>query len=646
MACPFEATRSRLRSVMRLIHFLMFIGLLAPQPGAVAAADEADGKAGPAGLDDFIQARILETGGDYRDAVKAYESAMQKAPEVTEVRIRYASLLLDLGLSERAVEVLDGAEDLDWYGQRVLALGLAQDSARNPGSLKPAEEALRAALSERDDDPNLLLAMGQVLHRTGQIEEAEQVIAQLRQSRGGSPQLAAYHAGLLRQLDRPLEAAEVYADCTGVDFAGGVDCRENLVQLLVDEGRPGEAGEIMLQWLTDDDLDELMRAASLLYEGGRYDLSLETVQRVLRADPDAPRARALEAFLLTRLGRYDEAVARLKVMQRKQRDDIDVILSLAWATANTGQMAEARKWIDRAWELVAEDAASDQATRVALSGARVELLGDDTWRAREWLERVSDPEAGGGELAFLLAETFRREEQWQEGIAALLRLQPQLSGAARLDARAYEAEFRLRIGDPRGVALLRPLLDSNDRRQVLVGLGVLQTMERWNEVELESAAAIERMPDDRDLLFTRAAALDRLGRFDESAELFLQLVENDPEDGSAANYVGYSWADRGDRLDEAMELISGAVALEPNNSAYLDSLGWVHYRLGELDQAEYWLRRAVEMGGNDGTVLSHLGEVLLRQGETDEARLLLRQALDIGCENPDHVRQLLEGIDD
>ncbi len=631
---------------MKLIRVLMMVTLLLPPIAAVAATDGGDPAVKNAGLDDFVRARLLETGGDYRDAVNAYESAMQKAPDVTEIRIRYASLLLDLGQSERAVEVLDGAGDLDWYGLRVLALALAQDSARNPESLEPAEEALRSALSERDDDPNLLLAMGQVLHRTGQIEEAERVIAQLRQSRGGSPQLAAYHAGLLRQLDRPLEAAEVYADCTGVDFAGGVDCRQSLVQLLVEEGRPGEAGELMLQWLTDVDLDELMRAASLLYEGGHFESSLETVQRVLRAEPDSPRARALEAYLLTRLGRYEEAVAKLKVMQRKQRDDIDVLLSLAWATANLGQMDEARKWVDRAWEIVQTDSASDSATRVALSGARIELLGDDTWRAREWLERIADPEAGGGELAFLLAETFRQEEQWEEGIAALLRLQPQLSGSARLDARAYEAEFRLRMGDPRGANLLRPLLDSDDRRQVLVGLGVLQTMERWDEVDAEAAAAIERMPGDRDLVFTRAAALERMGRFDESGELFQGLVEEDPDDASAANYLGYSLADRGDRLDEAMDLISRAVELEPDNSSYLDSLGWVHYRLGQMDQAEYWLRRAVEIGGDEGTVLAHLGEVLLRQGEIEEARILLLQALDLGCEDPEHVRQLLEGIDD
>jgi tetratricopeptide (TPR) repeat protein len=614
--------------------------------GAGAADPPALQPSAVAGLADFLQARVYETGGQYREAVEAYQRAVEAAPEIQEVRIRFASLLLDLGLADRAVEVIGDSTDLDWYGRRVLALALAQESTADPASLQRAESALRDALADRDDDPNLQLSLGQVLYRMGRVADAEEVIAELRRTRGGSPQLAAFHAGMLRQLGRRSDALEVYAECAAVEFLGGVDCRENLVQLLIEMDRPGEAGQVMLRWLDDSDLDDLMRAASLLYEGGLYEEALDSVQRVLRADPDAPRARALEAFLLAQLGRYSEAVAKLEAIHKKQRNDLDVLISLAWATANTGDLEEAREWIGRAWEVVQEDAASDGATRVALSAARVELVADNTWRAREWLERVADPRAGGSQLAFLLSETFRRDEAWQEGVAAMLRLQPKLEGSAQLEARAYEAEFRLRMGDPGGTELLRPLLESDNRRDVLLGLGVLQGVERWADVDREADAALGRFPDDRDLVFNRAAALERLDRVDESAELFNRLVEADPDDAAAANYLGYTWADRGDHLDRALELITRAVALEPENPAYLDSLGWVHYRLGDLDQAEYWLRRAIGLGGTDGTVLSHLGEVLLRKGEIDEARLLLRQALDSGTDHPDHVRELLEELED
>jgi tetratricopeptide (TPR) repeat protein len=598
------------------------------------------------GLTAFLQARILESRGLYREAVSAYEQALASNPEVVEIRVRFASLLVDLGMADRAVEVLGDVESLDWFGTRVLGLALAQSSARDSTRLQRAETTLREALAEREDDPNLQLALAQVLHRQGRAAEAEEVVARLRRTRGGSPQLAAFHAGLLRQLGRPQDAVEVYAECASAEFAGGVDCRENLVQLLVDLDRPGEAGEAMLRWLTDRDLDQLLRAASLLYEGGRLTEALQTVQRVLRVAPDSPRARDLEAFLLSQLGRWDEATPRLRELQRKDRNNLDILLALAWATANTGQLDEARQWIDRAWEVVEDDAASEQAVRVALSAARVELVSGNSGQAREWLDRIGEPGESGSELAFLLAESYRSDEDWEEGVAALLRLQPELDGRARLEARSYEAEFRLRLGDERGMSMLRPLLDSEDRRDVLNGLSVLQRVERWDEVAVEAKRAADRLPWDRDLVFTRAGALERLGRFDEAEPLFLELLEKDPGDVASANYLGYAWADRGTHLNEALELITRAVTADPENAAYLDSLGWVHYRLGDLAQAEHWLRRAIAVGGTDGTVLSHLGEVLLRKGEVDEPGQLLRQALAAGCEHPEHVRELLGSLDD
>jgi tetratricopeptide (TPR) repeat protein len=615
-------------------------------PAGISLAAPAPDDVQHSGLQPFLNARVLESEGLYREALHAYEQALAAEPDVAEIRVRFASLLVELGMADRAVQVLGDATGLDWYGTRVLALALAQSSAYDPSKLARAEETLRAALAEREDDPNLQLALAQVLQRAGRLEEAEELVARLRRTRGESPQLAAYDAGLLRQLGRSDEAVQAYAQCAASDFIGAADCRDTLVQLLVDLGRPAAAGEIMLQWLTDRDLDQLLRAATLSYEGGRPEEALQTVQRVLRQAPDSPRARSLEAYLLAQLGRWDEALVRLRELQRKNRDDLDVLLSLAWVTANTGNHDEARQWIDRAWEVVQDDAGSDQARRVALAAARVELVGGSTTAAREWLDRVVDPGASGSELAFLLAETYRRDGDWEAGISALLRLQARLADQARLDARAYEAEFRLRLGDARGASMLRPLLDATDRRTVLVGISVLQRVERWSDVEREAEAALERFPSDRDLMFARAGALERLDRVDEAEAVFLKLVEMDPDDAAAANYLGYAWADRDQNLDHALTLIERAVSLDPENAAYLDSLGWVHYRLGDLDQAEYWLRRAVDLGGSDGTVVSHLGEVILRKGEQEEAQLLLRQALDSGCEHPEHVRELLDSLAD
>ena len=601
----------------------------------------------PKGLEPYLEARVLEAKGQYREAMDAYARALSEAPDVNEVRLAYAGFLVDVGMADKVVEILNDVDDLDADGLRVRALALAQMSARDSAPIADTEAALRQAIEANEGDPNLLFSLAQTLAQQGQSEEAEEIVAGLREDRPDNPQLVMLHAGLLAANGRSEEAAELYAKCAG----GGPTaptCREKLVDLLIEMDRPGEAGERMLGWLGDMDLDSLMRAAGLLWEGRRLEQSLETVERVLVQAPNSLRAQTLEAHLLSALGRHEEAIAKLQRLLKKNPNDFDLILAMAWSTYRTGNQAGGRKWIDRAWEQVAHDAGSRQAVRVALTAARLELMADNPMVAREWLDRVGDVTAAGADYVRLLAETFRREEQWREGVSALVRIQPSLEGRAQSEAEALEAEFLLRTGDQRAWRRLRPLLDSDSPDNVLLGLQILQTLERWSDVDREAAAAIARIGENRDLLFIRAAALERSGQVEQSEELFRRLVAEAPDDANAANYLGYMWANREVHLDEALELINAAVAIDPDNSAYLDSLGWVHYRLGNIDEAERWLRRAIDVDGNlgDGTIYCHLGEVLLVAGQPQEGRRFLLLGLDMGCEDAEHARSLLETEDD
>ncbi len=631
--------RFRRATAAALAAVLCVVGSLSAQQ----TADDQTEDGLPPGLVAFLEARLLTSEDRYREALAAYERALTEDPSVSEVRIGYAELLFRLGMADRAVSLLDGVEELDWHGRRVYALALAQYSVQQPSRMEEARVALEEVLDERDDDPNLQLALGQLLDRMNRIDEAEAVIAELRQNRPGSPQLISYHAGLLLQLGRNEEAAELFAVCAASPVMAD-HCRDKAVELLVELDLPGEAADLMLASLGDDDLDQLLRAAYLLWEANRPTQALQVVNRVLRQVPDSERGRTLEAHLLSEVGRYPEAAKEFRSLLKKNPNDIDFKLSLAWALSRMGDLDEARRWLDRAWESVAADAASSNAVRCAVTGARIELVAGNPLVAREWLARIADPGEVGEEYVRLLGESFRQQEDWRKGVSALMRLQPQLDGDAQLAAQAIEAEFRFRSSDSRAWQQLRPLLDSDDPGAVLVGLQVLQAAERWSDAERESAVARQRFPEDRDILFAQGASLERLDRFDEAEEAFLKLIESDPDDANAANYLGYLWADRSVRLEEALDLVSGAVEADPENPAYLDSLGWVYYRLGAIDQAEFWLRRAVELSEEDGTLLAHLGEILVAGGEIEEGRRYLRLALDIGSEDPDHVRSLLDSL--
>lgn len=626
-------------------HFVLFTlcGIVA---AVFAAADDPAGQAPPAlpsGLEPYLQARILEANGRFREAMDAYERAVEQAPDVEEVRVAFAGFLVDVGMAERAAKLLEGRQELSAEGLRIRALALAQQASRQSDLADQAEAALRVAIADAPEDPNLLFSLAQLLMNQGRAVEAEEIVEGLRENRPTNPRLMMMHADLLRSVGRGEEAADLYTQCSDTGPAAA-SCRDELVGLLVELDRPGEAGELMLEWLGDLDLDSLMRAAALLWEGDRLQLSLETVQRVLAKAPDSPRALMLEAHLYSALGRHEEAIDRLQKLVKKSPGDLDLILALAWSLGRTGEMEKARRWLDRGWEQVQTDPGSGQAVRFALTAARLEVLADNPMVARSWLDRVGNYAVAGVDYVRLLAATYRSQEQWRDGITAMVRAQPHLDGRAQIEAEAMEAEFRLHLDDPRAWRRLRPLVESPQLEETMIGLQVLQALQLWEDVNTFSTAALERFSGDRDLMFIRAAALERLGEVEASEAVFLELVESDLDDASSANYLGYMWADRAVHLDEALELISRAVALDPNNAAYLDSLGWVKYRLGDLDEAEHWLRRAIELVGNvdDGTMYCHLGEVLLANDEDDEGRRFLQLGLDLGCDDPDHVRSLLD----
>ncbi len=101
---------------------------------------------------------------------------------------------------------------------------------------------------------------------------------------------------------------------------------------------------------------------------------------------------------------------------------------------------------------------------------------------------------------------------------------------------------------------------------------------------------------------------------------FAKALELNPNDSSALNYLGYWWADEGRNLDKAIELITRAVELHPDNGYYADSLGWIYFKIGEAKKAVMWLERAIQLAPDDAVIHDHLGDVYWHLRRPLEAR--------------------------
>lgn len=152
-------------------------------------------------------------------------------------------------------------------------------------------------------------------------------------------------------------------------------------------------------------------------------------------------------------------------------------------------------------------------------------------------------------------------------------------------------------------------------------------------------------------LYARGIALERAGQFDRAEEDLLAALEIRPDQPSLLNYLGYSWIDRGQNLERALEMIERAVELSPGDGYILDSLAWAYYRLGRYQEAVAPMEQSIATMASDPLVNDHLGDIYWMVGREREAQIQWRRALSLepgesGEVDPDRIRAKLErGLD-
>ncbi len=150
--------------------------------------------------------------------------------------------------------------------------------------------------------------------------------------------------------------------------------------------------------------------------------------------------------------------------------------------------------------------------------------------------------------------------------------------------------------------------------------------------------AIEKFPDNQKLLFTKGAYQERAGDYSSAEKSMRAVIDKNPQDASALNFLGYMLADAGRDLDEAEKLIQRALALQPENGGFVDSLGWVYYQKKQYKKALETLESAVRMEEEEGVIWEHLADSLLALGEKKKAFEKYKEALKRKNDTKDQTR--------
>ena len=496
--------------------------------------------------------------------------------------------------------------------------------------------------------------VAEVAGQRGAIPIAQRTYLDLARQTGDSriARRAAEISLFARDQAGALEATRLWAGAAGDDPERA---KQTLAALLLNEGNVAEAEPILKALLKNDPAQGLLHLSALTAKMKDTRAAFDMAVRLAADYPALPEAQYAVAQAAAGAGRFEEAVAALKAadalrpgwepaaMMRAQLlakssqaealafmreflavhpDARDIRLAYARTLVNANQLAEARIEFTRLTQDFPRNA------EVGLAAGLLSLQMGDADAARNLLQQTL--EYSPRDPATVYYYLGQVAEQMKQPAVAAAHYAQVKSGNYLVSARARQAALLAGAGKlDEASALLVATQGENDAQNVRLIQAQAELLRGSKTPDAGFdvlTAGLKRYPDSSELLYDRAMAAEKLGKLDVLEADLRRAIMLRPDDAQAYNALGYTLADRTDRLPEAIALLDKALALSPDDPFIIDSVGWAQYRAGNLARAQEYLERAYKVRP-DPEIAAHLGEVLWVRGQRDEAGRLLQASL-------------------
>jgi tetratricopeptide (TPR) repeat protein len=369
-------------------------------------------------------------------------------------------------------------------------------------------------------------------------------------------------------------------------------------------------------------LDAVRGLAEALYNNRQPEAALKQFQKIATADPQDAQTLMRIAEIYRQDGKFDKALEALNKAQSIVQDSIEIDFHRAVVQQALGKFDEAAGILESLLKRSGSETEHDNNNR-AIFLERLGSVYRDQNKVSRALETYRKLLPLGGETAIrayqLIVDLQRERREYKAALATSREAVAKYPNDAGLKMLLAAQEADLGDADA-ALARVKDMLsgDASKDRDVWLTLAQINArLRRFPESEKCISKALELSTEQGDKSYANfvAGSIYEQQKKNSAAErAFRKVLATDPNSATTLNYLGYMLADRGVRLDEALKLIHRAVELDPQNGAYLDSLGWVHFRMGKYDLAEAALRKAAERIGNDPTVYDHLGDLYLKTG--------------------------------
>lgn len=457
-----------------------------------------------------------------------------------------------------------------------------------------------------------------------------------------------------RQPLSALEAAKIWVELE----PDSVSARQTVAALLVNVDRLDEARPHLEKLLASEGGnvgEAFMQLNSLLVRNPNKNATFELVKQLAQPYPDLPEAHFAMSQAAWFANQFDIASAEMKqALALRPEWEIAAIYQgrilartsnasaieffenylKSYPKANDTRITYARlllaeksytKAREQFQQLLAENPGNPDVT-VAVALLSLELRDYDAAESnfKKALELdYRDP----GMVRFYLGSIYEKNQNIG---AAMESYRSVTSGNQYIPAQIKYAMLLSRQGKTNEALLhLQQLPVANDQQRVQLIIAEAQLLREsgaYQKAYRMLSSGLIRFHDSPELLYDRALAAEKIGKTDIMEHDLRKLIQLKPDHAHAYNALGYGLAEHSNRLQEALELIEKAIQLSPNDPYIIDSLGWVHYRMGNLNQGLSFLRQAFGMNP-DPEIAAHLGEVLWVRGTKEEAKEIWQSAL-------------------
>jgi tetratricopeptide (TPR) repeat protein len=457
-----------------------------------------------------------------------------------------------------------------------------------------SEKAYEKVLAIDPANEDALSGLALVYSDLGDSRKAAELLKSLTDKNPSARALHALAAAYEQMRDFDL-AAQALQKELDLNPANEREVKRNLAQDLAFGNRYDAALKIYEQMAADDPADATayLRMSQIYRQQRNFPKAREAGEKAKAIEPNSLEVRYNEVNILEAEDKTAEATQLLK----------DILTSTAKRNYNQAERAARVALLDHLATLYNSVDQIDPAVDAYRQMAEV-----DSMLATRAAAEIVNAYRTGKEFTKAQQEADAAAKKWPEDRTI----------------RKVRAILIAELGKTDDAAAdLKKLLDGkNDRDTHLALAEVYEKGRKWNDMtkSLDAAEKLSNSGEEKESVwFMRGAMYERMNKVDLAEVEFRKVLKFDPESAGAMNYLGYMLADRNLRLPEALELITKALDKDPGNGAYLDSLGWVYYKLGRLPEAEENLRRAVAKTPRDPTVHDHMAEVLMKESKVREA---------------------------